>query len=87
LNTPELSADGRFLFGAWQPDDSDVMHIVTAQRASDGVQFGTPVPVLSSEAPSVVGSAAISADCRSLYYVHVEQAGTAPRYRVLVVTR
>jgi hypothetical protein len=89
LVTPELSADGRFLFGALYGLDTDVQRLMMAERASDGVQFGSPVPVITGAADETVGSAAISADCRSLYYISVLPDGELgnPLYRTVVVKR
>jgi hypothetical protein len=89
LVTPELSADGRFLFGALYGLDTDVQRLMMAERASNGVQFGSPVPVITAATDEIVGSAAISADCRSLYYISVLPDGDLGNllYRMVVVKR
>lgn len=83
LITPDLSSDGRHLFAS-RYTDVNQNSLVTAERTGP-LAFSTALTIRQLEDPvMVVGSAAISADCRSLYYVSVT---TDREYSVMVMRR
>jgi hypothetical protein len=91
LRTPEISPDGRFVFGTTRPDGTPTA-LVMAERAAGATAFGMPVTLTQARAASdALGSAAISGDCRSLYYVEIAvDQTTSPSTqtnRVLVMKR
>ena len=85
--TPDLSSDGRFLFGSVTNGDVPSA-LVVAERASTNVSFASYTPVLTApDLRSVLGSPAISQDCRSLYYVLVANDPIPLTYSAMVVKR
>ncbi|HEX5098888.1 MAG TPA: hypothetical protein VFV94_05285, partial [Polyangiaceae bacterium] len=83
LITPDLSSDGQHLFAS-RYTDVNQNSLVTAERTGP-LTFSTALTIRQLEDPVLlVGSPAISADCRSLYYVNVT---TDREYSVMVMRR
>lgn len=79
VTTPDISSDGLHLYVNASGD------VAAASRARLSDPFGAMVPVVQHSDPDVIlGSPAITIDCRALYYV--EASNTSP-WRVLVVRR
>jgi len=71
--TPDLANDNRTLFAAQGTVGANAAHLVVAVRPDPTAAFGAPTTAVVDPDPNLVGlgSAAISEDCRSLYYVQI----------------
>jgi len=88
MYTPDVSEDGLWLFGSRTALSTSPPQLIASQRSSLVEPFGEPSVVLTREAMGSLGSAAISADCRSLYYVDVASDGTGSlTYTAMVLRR
>jgi hypothetical protein len=85
LLTPEIASDGVTLFGS-QSVAGATHGLFSAVRSSPSAAFAPPTVLIPELASQTFGSAAISNDCRSLYYVHIDST-QGSLYRVEVVTR
>ncbi len=85
LVTPDLSSDDRSLFGSSRTA-STLSSIQVATRSAPGGAFGAPVALLTDTTGVLnYGSPAISADCRSLYFVSL--SGPPYVYTAMVMQR
>jgi len=83
--TPDFSSDDRLLYGSLYLDSSPTTLVVSARTPADS--FGPPVLAYADpDTARTLGSVAVSADCRSLYYVEITQPGV-PDQRVMVLKR
>jgi len=83
LVTPDLSSDGRHLFAS-RYTKVNQNSLVTSERTGP-TTFSTALTIRQlGDQVLVVGSPAISADCRSLYYVSV---ANGPEYSIMVMRR
>jgi hypothetical protein len=81
LTAPSCAPDGLTLFGGVNPD------LVVAARPADGEPFGAPSTVFQGDNLSVYGSPEVSADCRTLYFIHVDVMSIMSLYSIRVAKR
>jgi hypothetical protein len=83
MTTPDPSPDGLSLFGSLDTS------LVVVERSSPGGNFGAPTIVDEGDPVNrniLIGSPDVSADCKSIYYVHVGAAAT-PIYTINMQVR
>jgi hypothetical protein len=88
MRTPELAPDDLEIFIAVSQGTATNSGLSSATRSGPGAPFGTPNPiVVPTVTTETFGSAAISNDCRSLYYVHIVSTMSPATYSVEVISR
>jgi hypothetical protein len=84
--TPDVSSDDRFLFGT-NSNSTLASTLVVSERPTPTDAFGSPQTLFTApDLKTGLGSAAISDDCRSLYYVVVTVDSTTS-FSVMVMKR
>jgi hypothetical protein len=84
LLTPEIAPNDLDIFVS-QTTSGSAYALVTATRSGPGAAFGAPRVVLPETMNEIFGSAALSNDCRSLYFVHAFARDVT--YRIEMMTR
>jgi hypothetical protein len=87
IATPEIAPNDLDLFISQRAPTGATYSLMMATRSERGAAFATPELILPAAEYEIFGSAALSNDCRSLYYVYILSMPQPTVYRVEVISR